>query len=147
MAPKQLVLLLKFAVIRHFDELLGRHTSHLRLLQIVGTNECDTLKLSLLNVELGARSILGILGSVNDDAILRSGAVEASLLATLVKRVELFGAMGVVGTVHFVEKWTIGLCIFAKETEIFFVAAGVSGGFVPAHCDDRVSCDKAAVCV
>lgn len=147
LAADQLALLLEFAVTRHFDKLFGRHVSHLGLLQIVAATECDALELGLLDVTLGSGGVLGIFSFVNDHAILRPGTVEAALLATLVDRVELLGTVGVVGTVHFVEKWTIGLCIFAKETEILFVAAGVGGGLVSTHCDNRVSCNKAAVCV
>ena len=147
LAADQLALLLELAVIRQFDELFGRHLSHLGLLQIVAATECDALELGLLDAQLKVGSVLGIFRFVNDHAILRPGTVEAALLATLIELVELLGAVGVVGTVHFVEKWTIGFCIVAKEAEILFVATGVGGGLMPTHCDDRVSCDKAAVCV
>lgn len=146
-AADQLALLLEFAVLRQFDELFGGHLPHLGLLQIVAATECDALELGLLDVKLEIGSVLCFSSFVNDHAILRPGTVEAALLATLVELVDLLGAVGIIGAVHFVEKWTIGLCIVAKETEILFVAAGVGGGLVPTHCGDRVSCGKAAVCV
>lgn len=145
LAAEQLAPLLEFAVARYFGELLGGHTSRFGLLQIVAALKRDRLELGSLDVELGICGVLAIFDLVNDHAILRSGAVEASMLATLIEGLDLLGAMGVVGTVHFVEKWTIGLCTVAKETEIFFVAAGEGGGLMPTHCDDRVSCGKAAV--
>ena len=135
MAANQLALLLELAVIRQFDELFRRHLPHLGLLQIVAALKRDRLELGSLDVELGICGVLAIFDLVNDHAILRSGAVEASMLATLIEGLDLLGAMGVVGTVHFVEKWTIGLCTVAKETEIFFVAAGEGGGLMPTHCD------------
>ena len=146
-AADQLALLIEFAVVRQFDELFVRHLPYFGLLQIVAATECDALEFGLLDVKLESGSVLGIFSFVNDHAILGPGTVEAALLATLIERVELLGAVRVVGAVHFVEKWAIGFCIVAKETEILFVAAGVGGGLVPTHCDDQVSCDKAAVCV
>ena len=134
LGAEQFARLLEFAVERHFGELLGRHTPRLGLLQVVGALKRDMLELARLDVELGVRCVLGIFGLVNDYAILRSGTVEASQLAALVDLVELLGAVGVVGAVHFVEKWTVGLCIVAKETEILFVAAGVGRGLMPTHC-------------
>jgi hypothetical protein len=135
LAADQLALLLEFAVGWYFGELLGSYTPRLGLLQIIAALKCNRLEFALLDVELGVCSVLGILDLVDDHTILGSGTVEASVLTTLIEGIDLLGAVGVVVTVHFVEKWTIGLCTVAKETEIFFVAAGKGGGLMPTHCD------------